>query len=125
MRSVTETRASGYQHDSKNKSTSVKKRPPPVKLHPLIVGDKVTISRQKGDDWKSGEKVEVKSVNPRQPNILHVKKNNGKSTFLPHFDVTYDPDMEAEIVSTDKDSKSEGKPAQVRRALPNKYLQWP
>ena len=60
------------------------RRVPPAKLHDLEEGDDVTITRKKGDDWDAGDKVEIKAINPRQPNTLTVKKLDEEYTFLPY-----------------------------------------
>ncbi|WP_186646864.1 hypothetical protein [Fluviispira vulneris] len=62
------------------------RRVPPVKLHDYAIGDEVTINRKKGDDWDKGDEVEIKAINPRQPNTLTIKKENEEYTFLTYGD---------------------------------------
>jgi hypothetical protein len=93
------------------------RRVPPPKLHDLAPADKVVISRKKGDDWDAGDEVTVKSIGRRQPNTLQVEKD-GKTTFLPYFDVLFREREGADIIAEDGMKIA-------RDPLGSKYLLWP
>lgn len=86
---------------------------PPPKLHDLVEGDKVTISNKKGDDWNSGDDVEIKAINPRQPNTLTVQNSNGEYTFLPYDYVELNEKSPLHFIQEGKDP------------LGSQYLLWP
>ncbi|APJ04254.1 hypothetical protein [Silvanigrella aquatica] len=89
------------------------RRVPPPKLHDMEEGDDVTIARKKGDDWDSGDKVEIKGINQRQPNTLTIKKENGDYTFLPYDDVELKEKSAAHYIREGRDP------------IGSQYLLWP
>lgn len=95
----------------------VERRVPPPKLHDILPGDEVTISRRKGADWDEGDEVKVKGINPRQPNTLQVEKN-GKTTFLPYFDTRFEGRPGEDVIAEDE-RRAEADP------IGSKYLLWP
>lgn len=64
------------------------RRMPPPKLHDLNPGDEATLDRRVGDDFKEGTKVTIERSNPRHPNIVKLKNEDGQTTFVPYFDLT-------------------------------------
>ncbi|WP_141732300.1 hypothetical protein [Oligoflexus tunisiensis] len=68
----------GVQH-------TIRRRPPP-KLHDMEVQDEVRLVHGKNDDFKAGETLTVKGINPRQPNVLHLVNEDGLSTFVDYYD---------------------------------------
>jgi hypothetical protein len=103
-----------YQKDGK---THTQRRIPPPKLHEIEVGDKVTLTRRKGEDWDDGDEVKIKHISGRQPNTLQVERD-GKVTFVPYFDMNFKGRPGASIV--DEDEK-----AIARDPLGSRYLLWP
>ena len=93
------------------------RRVPPPKLHDILPGDKVTISRRKGEDWDEGEEVKVKAISPRQPNTLQVEKD-GKTTFLPYFDTRFEGRDGENLIAEDERRVASD-------PLGSKYLLWP
>ena len=94
------------------------RRTPPPKLHDLLPEDKVIISRRKGEAWDAGDEVTVKNITSRQPNTLQVEKD-GRTTFLPYFDVRFSERPGAPDVIAQDDLKVAGDP------LGSRYLLWP
>ncbi len=112
-----------YYKDGKKHTLT--RRPPP-KLHDALAGDTVTIRSRKNEDWKEGESVKVKAINPRQPNVLQLEKPSGEYTFLSYFDCQLEPRANDEIVTDSKGRPvldSSGQP--VRDPVGNDYLLWP
>jgi hypothetical protein len=95
----------------------IQRRIPPPKLHPMEAGDTVTIRRKKGDDWDSGDTVRVKGISKRQPNTIQVE-SNGKTTFLPYFDLEFQGRQSDSVVDEDERALS-------RDPLGSRYLLWP
>lgn len=95
----------------------IQRRPPP-QLHSLQKNDDVLIQRKKNDDWEAGAKVTIKNISPRQPNVLQVIGDDGKTTFLDYDSVKLvgreglDPE-EAEKIARDADP------------IGSNYLMWP
>jgi hypothetical protein len=96
----------------------ISRRPPP-KLHPILPEDVVTIRRKRNDDWQEGDEVEVKAISSRQPNTLQVKNENGRTTFLPFFDVEFEGrDEGTDVVANDTRARR-------RDPIGSDYLLWP
>ena len=93
-------------------------RRPPPKLHDVLPEDTVTIRNRKNADWKEGDKVKVAGISSRQPNVLHVEKEDGKRTFLSYFDCIAEPRADDEVY---KDSNGK----MIRDPVGNNYLLWP
>jgi hypothetical protein len=94
----------------------VRRRPPP-KLHDILPGDKVSLTRRKSEDWDEGDEVSVKSINPRQPNTLRIEEG-GKTTFVPYFDTRFGGRPGEDVLKEDERA-IEADP------LGSKYLLWP
>lgn len=62
------------------------RRVPPAKVHEALPTDIVTITHKRNDDFRAGDDVEVKHINPRNPNVLQVQNDEGQTTFLDVFD---------------------------------------
>lgn len=92
-------------------------RRPPAKLHPILPTDQVVLTSQKGADWPSGDEYSVKQINPKQPNILKIEDNNGKTTFVDYFDVR----LSKEIAARNED----GSPWSPEQGPRRSYTQWP
>jgi len=58
------------------------------RLHSLAPGDEVTISNQKNGDWKTGDKVTIQKLSPKNTNVFTVYNANGQITTLSCLDVT-------------------------------------
>lgn len=95
------------------------RRIPPVQLHKIRPGEAVTIDLKKNDDWDKGDEVKVKAISPRQPNVLHVEDEDGRTTFLDYFDVVRH--------GTEKELDRMEQEEAARKADPigSKYLLWP
>ncbi len=90
------------------------RRVPPPKLHEAWPQDKVQLTSKYSDDFQEGGEYTVKSVSPRQPNILQLEDNEGNSTFVPYFHT------ELEEVVGIRDGVD---PRDI--PINNKYLTWP
>ena len=90
------------------------RRRPPRKLHEALPTDVVTLNHKKGEDFGEGDEFKVKHINPRHPNILQLENSDGKTTFVPFFDV----DLEERVAM--------GEGVEPRDSRPrNRYLIWP
>lgn len=90
------------------------RRVPPPKLHEALPTDIVELSNKRSDDFKEGDAVTVKHINPRHPNVLQLQNSEGQTTFANYFDVKL----------KEKIAPRDGVP---REQAPerNKYLLWP
>ena len=68
---------------------TVKRRPPP-KVHQMLPNDVVTLSTKSGEGWEEGGEYTVKSISPRQPNVLQIENSKGETTFVPYNELTSD-----------------------------------
>ncbi len=96
------------------------RRVPPPKLHSALPEDKVELTTSKNADFRAGETFEVKSISPRQPNVLQIVNEEGLSTFVDHYD--------AKLVSTAVDNLlNEGEAGKSADQAPidSSYLLWP
>lgn len=100
----------------KDESGEIRKirRVPPPKLHEALPTDIVEISNKRSDDFKEGDEVSVKHINPRHPNVLQLENSDGQTTFVNYFDVKL----------KEKIAPRDGVP---REQTPerNRYLLWP
>lgn len=90
------------------------RRVPPAKLHEALPTDIVQLTRKKSDMFDQGDEVEVKSINPRHPNILQLVNGNGDTTFVEHYDIVLEDEI-AERAGKDPRDKP----------INNRYLLWP
>lgn len=99
------------------KKHTINRRPPP-KLHKMQAEDEVVIQRKKNDDWDKGSKVEIKNITNRQPNVLQVVGDDGKTTFLDFYDVKLSGRKGLDAVQAEE---------LAREADPigSNYLMWP
>lgn len=94
------------------------RRTPPPKLHTLEVGDDSKITRKKNDDWDRGDKVTIKSINPRHPNTLQIEKN-GVTSFLDFMDLDFEGKSEKNFEDVKKSNLKRKESAAYQ------YLLWP
>ena len=90
------------------------RRVPPPKLHEAMPEDLVTLTRGKNADFKAGDEMTVKSINPRHPNILQLTNDEGLSTFVDYYDV------QLEEVRSMRDGVEP-----LDMPINNRYLLWP
>ncbi len=90
------------------------RRVPPPKLHEALPTDVVSLTRKKNDDFDTGDKLEVESINQRQPNVLKVKNADGASTFVDYFDARLEEEVAPRAGVSPRD-----------RPANNRYLLWP
>ncbi len=93
------------------------RRVPPPKLHPMLPEDKVELTRSKNADFKAGDRFEVKDINPRQPNVLQIRNEEGLSTFIDHYD--------AKLMESGSDMILNEAGELVEKPIDNDYLLWP
>lgn len=68
------------------KRQSYRRRPPP-KLHDMLPTDVVSLKRSKNEDFAKGDTYSVKTISPRQPNVLQITDSDGQSTFVDYYDL--------------------------------------
>lgn len=90
------------------------RRVPPPKLHDMLPQDVVSLKERHNADWKAGEEVTVRHINPRHANTLQLEKKNGETTFVTYFDLDLIEEVGPRI---DGDS--------LDRPRNNRYLLWP
>jgi len=90
------------------------RRVPPPKLHEALPTDIVELTKSRSDDFKSGDDVTVKHINPRHPNVLQVENSSGQTTFVNYFDM----DLKERVAPRDG-VRPEDMPER------NRYLRWP
>jgi hypothetical protein len=90
------------------------RRVPPAKMHEALPTDIVELTRKKSDAFDEGEEYEVKHINPRHPNVLQLVGDDGRTTFVEHYDIR----LEEEVAD---------RPGKDPRDKPinNRYLLWP
>jgi hypothetical protein len=93
------------------------RRVPPPKLHSAMPTDKVELSRRLSDDFKAGDELTVKAINPRHANILKVENNKGQTTFISHYDMIVKERL------APRGENGEVTPEQFPER--NQYLLWP
>lgn len=100
-----------YYKDGEKKSY---RRVPPPKLHDILPRDKVSLTRGKNEDFEKGDEFFVKHINQRHPNVLQLITDDGRTTFVDHYDVQLE-------------QKLSGRGGVSALDLPenNKYLLWP
>jgi hypothetical protein len=100
------------------------RRRPPLKLHDALPGDTVILTRGKNDDFPDGDKLKVKSIQPRSPNTLQLANEEGMATFVEYYDtqlITQPIDRLHEGRITRDEAKAQG----IDLSIDNKYLLWP
>jgi hypothetical protein len=90
------------------------RRVPPEKLHPMLPTDVVELTEKRSDDFKAGDTVEVKYINPRHPNVLQLQNDRGDTTFVEYYDLN----MKEEVAMRDGEDPRD-------KPINNKYLLWP
>ena len=100
-----------YYQDGEKKTI---RRIPPPKLHEAVPDDTVKLTRGKNADFKAGDEFTVKSINPRQPNVLQLTNSDGVSTFADYYDTTLE-EM--------RGARDGIEPIDL--PINNKYLLWP
>ena len=63
------------------------RRRPPKKLHNIFPKDEVVLTRKKNDDFNTDDEFKVKGINKRQPNVLKLENDEGKTTFVDYYDL--------------------------------------
>ena len=74
-----------YQ-DLNGKMQTIRRVPPP-KLHDMLPTDIVELTQKKSDDFRDGDQVEVKAINPRHANTLQLVNQNGDTTFMDYYEL--------------------------------------
>lgn len=90
------------------------RRQPPPKLHDIEVDDEVSLVRGKNDDFREGDKMTVKGISPRQPNVLQLVNEDGLSTFVDYYDAR---------LETMRGARNGVEP--IDMPINNRYLLWP
>jgi hypothetical protein len=99
--------------DSEGKMQKIRRVPPP-KLHDALPTDVVELKRRRNEDFREGDILSVKHINPRHPNVLQVSNNEGLTTFVDAHD------MELK----EKNALRPGEDL-LDRPQNNRYLRWP
>lgn len=94
---------------------------PPPKLHTAMPTDVVELKRRKSDHFIEGERVTVKHINPRHPNVLKVENSNGETTFISHYEMV----LKQKIANTTGVNGASGEPEDSAQNIDNSYLDWP
>lgn len=97
------------------------RRVPPQKLHTAMPTDVVELKRRKSDHFIEGERVTVKHINPRHPNVLKVENSNGETTFISHYEMV----LKQKIANTTGVNGASGEPEDSAQNIDNSYLDWP
>jgi hypothetical protein len=71
---------------SEGKQKTYRRRPPP-KLHDMLPKDEVKLLKSKNSDFQNSDDYTVKSINPRQPNVLQIENDKGQATFVDYYDL--------------------------------------
>ena len=103
--------------DNKGDKQTIRRVPPP-KLHVGLPGDKVDITTTKSDDFRKGDSVSIKHINPRHPNVVQVQTSDGRTTFL-NFN-----EFSVNGVETIKNGAPNASVA-ADRPIKSNYLLWP
>ena len=90
------------------------RRVPPPKLHDALPPYVVELTADRSADFRKGDQVTVKHINPRHPNVLQVEDGDGHTTFMNYFEVN----LKEQVAMRD------GVPPEARPER-NKYLTWP
>jgi hypothetical protein len=105
--------------DSEGNLKKIRRVPPP-KLHNALPTDKVELTRKHSDQFRAGEEVTVKSINPRHPNTLKVENADGETTFINHYEMFLKEKITRNTPASSAESSDEEIPSDR-----NKYLLWP
>jgi hypothetical protein len=65
---------------------TIKRRPPP-KIHDMLPTDIVQLSENRSAEFRANDKLTVKNINQRSPNVLQVEKKDGQTTFVSYADL--------------------------------------
>ena len=71
---------------AEGKQKTYRRRPPP-KLHDILPKDEVKLMQSKNDDFQASDDYRVKSINPKQPNVLQIVNDKGHTTFVDYYDL--------------------------------------
>ncbi len=94
------------------------RRVPPRKLHDIMPKDEVMLTTKKNVDFEEGDEFTVKNISPRQPNTIQVEDDEGRTTFVPYYDL--------EVTESFDFLDDDGKPVAANEApVNNRYLLWP
>jgi hypothetical protein len=106
--------------DADGKQQKIRRVPPP-KLHTAMPTDVVELKRRKSDHFIDGDRVTVKHINPKHPNVLQVENSSGQTTFISQYEM----ELKQKIANTtgvrDASLESEDSP----QTIDNDYLDWP
>jgi hypothetical protein len=103
-------------HDLHGQLQTIRRVPPP-KLHDALPTDRVELTTKKSDDFREGDEVTVKYINPRHPNTLQLVNGNGDTTFVDYYDVNL-----VNEVAPRTDRLVSDRPSAT---VSNRYLMWP
>ncbi len=106
--------------DADGKQQHIRRVPPP-KLHTAMPTDVVELKRRKSDHFMDGDKVTVKHINPRHPNVLKVENSNGDTTFISYYEMEIKQKIANTMGVRDASPDSE----ESSETIDNSYLDWP
>ena len=98
-----------------NGDKKVIRRVPPKKMHDILPTDIVEIKVKHSDDFDIGDNFEVKGINPRHPNVVHIHDDDEHSTFVSYLDL----DLKEKRAPREGDESGFSSPTRDR------YLLWP
>lgn len=102
-----------YREDATGQIKTIRRTPPP-KLHEALPTDIVELTHKKSDHFDKGDDVEVIHINPRHPNTLQIRADDGTTGFVEYYDAEL---KEERALRAGQDPRD--KPAN------NRYLLWP
>ena len=91
------------------------RRVPPPKAHDALPTDVVKLTSKHSDDFEDGDKLTVKSISPRHPNVIQVENSSGQTTFVSAFEFTV----------SEYNAPREGGKSPTDAPGRNRYLRWP
>jgi hypothetical protein len=99
--------------DLKGEKQTVVRRPP-LKAHPMLPTDIVSLKIKRSDDFPEDEELTIKHIPEKHSNTLQLVNDEGQTTFVDYFDV----ELEEEVAA-----RAGVDP--IDKIANNKYLMWP
>ena len=90
------------------------KRQPPKPQHDMLPTDIVELTNKKSADWPAYETYTIKHINFRQPNVIQLEDDSGKTTFV----------QSSDLKLIQKNSLEQGV-KQIDSEIQSEYLAWP
>ena len=112
--SATRKPYTAYYKDSITGEIKSIKRQPPKPQHSMLPTDTVELTTRKGEDWPANETYTIKHINFRQPNVIQLEDEQGKTTFV----------ESSELKLIQKNSDEIGV-KQIDSEIQGEYLVWP